>query len=421
VVVSNPRDSAVWTPRTQEFTGGFNGREMIGDYDVNPNENSDGLSHHSRQSPEDYESVDQTNAKKRRERALRELKPAIPHIIPTAAKIDEEISRSPQREGTSELLESGLGVDMGLAARGISQAVGANVGPIRSPTGQISYQSDIGKAVSDISKARRKYKGRKYEEDEESDEEERKAKKKGKRERKRKGKAKKTSVGGREIKSRTKRRSATAARNINRYGKRQAFAPNTKSLALRMVGSTSSEAIPLRLRDPVAWERKKSYERERRKRGALPRGLSQHYDTSSSGGRGGTIGGTKGTSTKMPRIPKMGTNPTRAAASRRERISPGGVGDPLGSSDPIPLLAKAKGLDSLSRVEIKALLSKVERLLRKVNRMKKATPEHDHNAKIGNQAGKDVGTAPKGATDLPEEQEAYRIYDDTSLAPTGKR
>ncbi len=31
--------------RIQEHTGGFRPREMLGDYDVNPNEDSDGLSH----------------------------------------------------------------------------------------------------------------------------------------------------------------------------------------------------------------------------------------------------------------------------------------------------------------------------------------------------------------------------------------
>ena len=47
---------------------------------------------------------------------------------------------------------------------------------------------------------------------------------------------------------------------------------------------------------------------KRRKRGAMPRGLSHHYDTAATGGRGMTLGGTKGTSTKMPSSPKMGTN-----------------------------------------------------------------------------------------------------------------
>jgi len=428
VVMSNPRDPALWTPRTQEFTGGHNPREMLGDYDVNPNEDNEGLSHHSRQSPEDYESTDQADAKKRRKRALAELEPALPHISMKPAKIDEEISRSPQGEGSSELLESALGVDMGLAGRGISQAVGANVGPIRSPTGQISYQSDIGKSIAlhigyvpfsmtdVLQKAKRRYKGRKYEEDDESHEDERKGKLKRKREKKRKGKGKKTARGGREIKSATKRRAASAERNLNRYSKRQAFNPNTKSLPLRMLGATRAEGIPLRLRDPVAWERKKAYERERRKQGAMPRGMSHHYDTSASGGRGGTIGGTKGTSTKMPSSPKMGTNPTSASASRRERISPGGVGDPLGTSDALPSLAKSGGgLASLNRAEVKSLLRKIEQMLNKLNRMKKSTPEHGQEAKIGNQAGKDKASAPQGMTTLDEDKEAYRMFDDTSL------
>ena len=427
MVISNPRDPALWTPRTAEFTNGYHPREMMGDYDVNPNEDADGLSHHTRQSPEDHESRNQEDPKKRRERVLQELAPAIPHIKMKPAAIDEEISRQPQREGTSELLESGLGVDMGLAGRGISQAVGANVGPIRSPTGQISWQSDssIGKAIiipfsetKTFQKAKRRYKGRKYEEDEESEAEEKKSKAKRKREKRRKGKKGKHGRGGREQKSQTKRRAASVARNLDRHSKRQAFNPNQKSLPLRMLGATGSEAIPLRLRDPIAWERKKAYERERRKRGAMPRGLSHHYDTSHSGGRGMTLGGTKGTSAKLPSSPKMGTN-----TSRRDKISPGGAGDPLGMGDPLPALAKAGGLASLSRVEVKSLLRKVEQLLNKLNKLGKATPEHGNEAKVGSPVGENTGTAPSGMTTLDPEKEAYRIFDDTSLAlpMVGKR
>ena len=47
--------------------------------------------------------------------------------------------------------------------------------------------------------------------------------------------------------------------------------------------------------------------------------------------------------------------------------------------------------------------------------MKKSTPEHGQEAKIGNQAGEDKGTAPKGMTTLDPEKEAYRMFDDTSL------
>ena len=144
MVMSNPREQGLWTPRTQEFTGGYNGREML-DYDINPNEDSDGLSHHSLKTPEDEESVNQSDPKKRRERALRELASQIPHISIKPMEIDDVLGRTPMTDGMQQLLESGMGVDMGLMANGGSLAAGANAGPIRSPTGQISYQSDIGK------------------------------------------------------------------------------------------------------------------------------------------------------------------------------------------------------------------------------------------------------------------------------------
>ena len=72
-ISANPRDIGnVWRPRTQEFTGGYNAREMgnYGDLDVNPNENADGLSHHTRGTPEDSESSEQRDADRRREKAL---------------------------------------------------------------------------------------------------------------------------------------------------------------------------------------------------------------------------------------------------------------------------------------------------------------------------------------------------------------
>jgi len=144
MVMSNPRDSGLWTPRTQEFTGGYNGREIL-DYDINPNEDNDGLSHHSLKTPEDEDSVAQLDPKKRRERALRELATYIPHVSLKPVEIDDILGRTPQNDGMQQLLESGLGVDMGQMANGGSLAAGANAGPIRSPTGQISYQSDIGK------------------------------------------------------------------------------------------------------------------------------------------------------------------------------------------------------------------------------------------------------------------------------------
>ena len=437
MVIANPREPGLWTPRTQEFTGGYNGREMLGDYDVNPNEDSDGLSHHTKQSPEDRESGEQTNPRERRKKALAELVPAIPHVKMKPADIDEEISRQPMREGASTLLESGLGVDMGLAARGISQAAGANVGPIRSDTANVRFgrhtglmPGSIGKSISIpfsdtnvLQKARRKYKGRKYEEDEESDEEEKRSKKKSKRERKRKGKGKRPSRGGREPKSQTKRSAAAKARQLDRHSKRQAFNPNQRSLPLRMLGATRAEGIPLRLRDPVAWERKKAYERERRARGALPKGMTAHHDPRGFGTRGHTIGGSKTRGTKLPASPKLGTstNPTTSSAARRDRISPDGVGDPLGTSDP---LAKSKsGLESLSRADIMSLKRKVENLLNLLNKVKKAPPELEWEAKRGNQASDSLGTSPTGPTEVNTEEQAIYRFDDTSLAMNvvGKR
>ena len=198
-VSANPRDVGnLWRPRTQEMTGGYNGREMgnYGDLDVNPNENADGLSHHTRQTPEDAESQDQRDAKKRREQALKEILPGLMHVDVRASKIDDEIGRSPMMEQENGLLESGLGVDLG--ANGLSMAAGANVGTVRSTTPNVTYGhpsrgriraslDDEGVSdVFDLLKARRKYKGRKYDEDEESDEDEKKSKKKKKRQKERK-------------------------------------------------------------------------------------------------------------------------------------------------------------------------------------------------------------------------------------------
>ena len=531
MVMSNPREQGLWTPRTQEFTGGYNGREML-DYDINPNEDSDGLSHHSLKTPEDEESVNQSDPKKRRERALRELASQIPHISIKPMEIDDVLGRTPMTDGMQQLLESGMGVDMGLMANGGSLAAGANAGPIRSPTGQISYQSDIGKedampddakqwargcigrvrnstkmsredaqtvmemcerllpqvyaseargemsfvspsfiknhveeilakygldtrsqfervnkaddsmscrlcgeplegvveqsrksrtcfqclpagnpagatratpprefdmpsfhdgwissqrkfyeqqkrfkelglrpkpkkenrdlqeeednakravgiydkidpafaefvgkfpyfraseddytALSDIIKARRKYKGRRYNEDEESDEDERKSKAKHKRKKKRRGRGKKAGGGSREPKSKSKRRAKSTERNLSRSSKTQAFHPNVHSHAMRSLGSGRSDQLPLRLRDPVAYQRKLAAEKFRRQMGSLPRGLSAHADTRGIQGRGTVIG------SKLPKTPSMGTNTSRFKFRRGSRRSWRSVGN----------------------------------------------------------------------------------------------
>jgi len=560
--MSNPRESGLWTPRTQEFTGGHNGREMI-DYDINPNEDNDGLSHHTLQTPEDEESGRQQNPKSRRERALRELTAVIPHISLKPEEIDDVLDRTPQMDGMQQLLESGLGVDMGQMANGGSLSAGANAGPIRSPGGQISYQSDIGKAIenskctecnrtvfgsktcmfcaasegaidyildssgfeadssktfdpkwqeknasadtytpmshlilkndvvsyarevknamnsksmesidqdmvmswlgtleqsvrgesegrvpmmppnwimaqieeilekygisqkqrfqqknasedqytalSDIIKGKRKYKGRRYSDDEESEEEEKKAKKKSKRKRKRQGKKKGLGGGSRQPKSKSLRRAKSAERNLSRSSRGQAFHPNVHSHAMRSIGSGRSEQIPLRLRDPIAYQRKLAYEKNRRTMGAMPRGMSHHADTRGIGGRGTVIG------SKLPKVPKMGNN--TSSSSMKDRLMEGAVGDPLGTSDP---LNKAVKITQADLSNMKALLRELKR---KIDKLTKAAPELSENAKVGASA-ESVGTDPgaDAATKLnAEEQAKYRFCDTTQNQLTSKR
>ena len=430
-VSSTPNDIGnLWRPRTQEFTGGFNGREMgnYGDLDVNPNENADGLSHHTRQTPEDGESRDQRDKKKRRERALQELVPGLTHVDVRPSKIDQEIGRSPMMENENQLLESRLGVDIG--ANGLSASAGANVGSVRSDTPNItfghpsrgairaSFDDDISDAF-DLLKARRKYKGRKYDEDEESDEDEEKSKRKKRRQKKRKGKrgkkvgGKHNTSGGREPKSKTKRRAASAKLQLDTSSKRQSFNPVSRSIPLRMRGASRAEGIPLRLRDPVAYQRKLANAKMAREQGALPRSMTHHRSTggtgiSSQSTRGGFIGGTKG-STRMPRVPKMGTNMN--AGVRADRLARGAIGDPLGTSD--PLVAKAQ---SLSRTEILSLKNKIQKLLDKLNKLAKSSPVLDEHSKKGGQASSERSSAPTGPTEVRDEDSAGYRFDDTSLA-----
>lgn len=503
MVVSNPREPLLWTPRTQEMTGGFNPREML-DHDINPNEDADGLSHHTRQTPEDGESVDQRDPRLRRERALRELEAKIPHVSLKPAKIDESLNRSPIMEQEQQMLESGM-IDMNRGGLGIS--AGANVGSVRSEGPNVKFGTQnsvvpfmLGKSVFDnhvrcdkcgrkmqinsfdmkiedrrgpkicticaakergettvamkpgqeeyayrmqqmqpfpkefidvwtseddpfeatfdsLLKARRKYKGRRYTEDEESDEEERKGKDKNKRKKKRGRKGVKSARGGRQPKSATKRRSAAVSLQLDRESRNQAFHPNVHSHALRNVGATRSEGIPLRLRDPVAWERKKAYERMRRMQGSLPTGLTQHADTRGIGKLGTTIGGTKGVGTKLPAVSRMGTN--------MPKFSRDAVGDPLGAHDPLLAKSKSGGVRSLNRSEIMNMKRKVEALLRRLEKLTKATPELDNAAKVGSTVNGDESSSPEGMTTSKIKGEPpFRFIDRqaaTEIGLVGKR
>lgn len=414
--------------RTQEFTGGFKPREMSNypDLSVHPNEDNDGLSHHGRETKEDEESREQENSQKRRDKALQELIPGLKHIsITTDYTPNTNLDSNPMIEGENKLLESGLGVDLG--ANGLSISAGANRGTVRSDTPFVTYghpsrgmvRTSHERITSDLLKGRRKYKGRKYEEDDESDEDERKSKAKRRRKRKRGRRTRFTAKGGRQIKGTTKRRKANVARKLDRHSKRQSFAPNSRSLSLRRIGGTDPTAIPLRIRDPVAYQRKLANEKMRRLTGALPRAITRHRSSgetgiTESGTRGYQIGQTTPTSlggTQMPTSPKLGTSMRSGAAADAAVMALLGQGSDLLRSEDI---LKAKR--SLSRSELIALKKKVEAMMRKLEKLTKSNPELGNEAKRGGQASPDRASAPTGATDIREEEKAPWMFEDTSLA-----
>lgn len=488
MVVSNPREPVLWTPRTQEMMGGWNPREVL-DHDINPNEDGDGLSHHGRETPEDARSRDQQDPKKRREHAMRELATPIPHVSIRPEKIDDTLGRSPQFEQEQRMLEAGVGMD--LNRNGIGLSNGMNAGSVRSEGPNVKFglsntlvPAMLGKAIKDgkcsncgrevwmpdddkkfcmmceagitdkksyspkefdemidqlrysrikgvkvqddfdeewqgknasedifeqswdsISKGKRRYKGRHMYDDEESDEDERKSKKKRKRTKKREGKRKKPARGGRQPKSMTTRRKGNVETDVDRGSRRQAFHPNIHSEAIRGVGRSRTDRIPLRLRDPIAWERKKANERLRRQMGSLPRGLTAHADTRGMGTKRGVIqGGSIGRGTKMPTVARMGTS--------TKRFSRDAVGDPLSTHD--PLFSKSdveKSKLRITRSELMAMKRKVEKLIQQLNKLTKATPELDNAGKVGAVVSGHESSAPTGATETNEEEKAYRFVD----------
>lgn len=481
MVVSNPREPVLWTPRTQEIMGGWNPREVL-DHDINPNEDSDGLSHHGRETPEDARSRDQQDPKKRREQAMRELAAPIPHVSIRPEKIDDTLGRSPQFEQEQTMLEAGVGMD--LNRNGIGLSNGMNAGSVRSEGPNVKFglsntlvPAMLGKAIKDgkcsscgrmvmmpddpkgncmlceafeggsifgkpkkptprietnededfgdtsnvdyftasedifeqswdsISKGKRRYKGRHMYDDEESDEDERKSKKKRKRKKKREGKRKKPARGGRQPKSMTTRRKGNVETDVDRGSRRQAFHPNIHSEAIRGVGRSRTDRIPLRLRDPIAWERKKANERLRRQMGSLPTGLTHHADTRGIGTKRGVIqGGSIGRGTKMPTVARMGTS--------TKRFSRDAVGDPLSTHD--PLFSKSdveKSKLRITRSELMAMKRKVEKLIQQLNKLTKATPELDNAGKVGAVVSGHESSAPTGATETNEEEKAYRFVD----------
>lgn len=549
--------------RVQEFTGGFNGREMVGDYDVNPNENADGLSHHSQEGAVSESFREQVDAEARRKKALREMSGDLPHISVKPEQIADTLNSTPQTGAESMLAEAGTGLDMGTPS-GIAASNGGQVGPVRregpglifgrsreivedvwhllkiSPDEQVERKTDalaaemqdfsdrayemghrmlggfIGNKIdgnrfsqhmapmlasgqhaknktikpeddlelltgeqlhenfygadtpiireamrrtaenyrrrlaeelgdkdirafipvpphvalkpddfhpdriaerapslnelrpgvgefsafvqhpndpeswqaknasadqptvlSDIIKAKRKVRGRKYEDDDESEEDEKKSKEKKRRQRKRKMKEGKKEA-SRDIKGKTARRAAAAEQSIDRETKRQAFSPR------RMFsGNPRASGIPLRIRDPVAYERKLANERMRREQGALPRDITVHRDTRGLQGKIQTIGREpKGTNFNVS-APK-GTSLSQFKPPKNADKTGSLVHDPL-AGDPL-----------------------------------KSSPENDHQSKRGAQASPERASDPTGPTEVrDEERAAWRFEDPTTLLTAG--
>ena len=118
----------------------------------------------------------------------------------------------------------------------------------------------------------------------------------------------------------------------------------------------------------------------------------------------------------MPPVPRMGTS--MRGGQIQDRIARGWVGDPLGVQDPLAKaedLLKARGL-KLSRAEILHLKKKVEALMRKLEKLTKASPVFDENSKRGGQASEERSSAPTGPTEVNVEDSAGYRFDDTSLA-----
>jgi hypothetical protein len=120
--------------------------------------------------------------------------------------------------------------------------------------------------------------------------------------------------------------------------------------------------------------------------------------------------------TSLPPSPKMGI--------KLDRLMPGATGDPLGTSDPLIRRSLLKGKrNSLTRIELLHLKKKIEALMRRIEKLTKASPELGSESKVGNQASPDRASSPTGGTKLnDEEQAAFRFNDGAlALALVGKR
>lgn len=270
--------------------------------------------------------------------------------------------------------------------------------------------------ISDISKAkRRKKRGRKYEEDEESEEDEKKTKKKRQRKRKRALKrGKNRRRGSRDIKGLTARRAGAVEQNVSRSPKGQAFAPRRM-----MGGNPRAKSVPLRIRDPIAYQRKLANERMARQQGALPRDMTSHHDTRGIKGKIQTIG-MEGKGTKMPSQPQGSKGTSLSGFKKPKSAEREGslIHDPL-SSDPLKMaIAKnlglglsGKGLKGLNRSELLDLRRNVKKLVEMLGKLSKATPELGNEAKRGSKPTSNTSTDPGEKSLEREEDKSWRFLD----------
>jgi hypothetical protein len=113
----------------------------------------------------------------------------------------------------------------------------------------------------------------------------------------------------------------------------------------------------------------------------------------------------------------MGTN--------MPKFSRDAVGDPLGAHDPLLAKSKSGGVRSLNRSEIMNMKRKVEALLRRLEKLTKATPELDNAAKVGSTVNGDESSSPEGMTTSKIKGEPpFRFIDRqaaTEIGLVGKR
>ena len=218
--------------------------------------------------------------------------------------------------------------------------------------------------------------------------------------------------GSRDIKGMTARRAAAAEQNVSRNPKHQQF-------PRRMMGANPrATTTPLRLRDPIAYQRKLANERMARQQGALPRQITAHRGAESGLTDTSKVQtfGMKGT--KMPNSPNLGTSLSRFKKPKGGGMEGLLIHDPLGG-DPLKMaIAKRAGLEirggdlkGLNRSELLELKNNVKKLVQMLDKLKKSTPEVDYKAKRGSNANEERATAPTGPTEVREEDKAYRFTD----------